>query len=165
MADVLYFALRIRQMNDGVVSWNLSSAQEDLNAAKALVCDRVTSDRKNNAVVSATNLCIGSDGSIPLKNYFTHDLTLEVPAYAAIEITQYTEESAKPLYKAVTDFNNEYDAETEYWTRRGNDYKDDTIDTALNIVLNWHGGVEASDYWVQYPEPEPEPPIPPVEEG
>ena len=163
MADVLYFALRIRQMNDGVVSWSLSSAQEDLNAAKALVCDRVTSDRKNNAVVFATNLCLGSDGSIPLKNYFTHDLTLEVPAYAAIEFTQYTEESAKPLYKAVTDFNNEYDAETEYWTRRGNDYKDDTIDTSLNIVLNWHGGVEASDYWVQYPTPEPEP-VPPVNE-
>lgn len=147
-----YFAVRIRQMTDGTKSMTLSSAKETVTEAEAMVCDNIAADMKNEAVLMATNLVLGSDGSIGTKKYFTHNLDAEVNAFYEIEIAQYTEESGKDLYKAYHEYDTEYDAEQWFWQEMGNGKKNADINGLMNIVLNWHGGREIGDYWIQYPE-------------
>lgn len=151
-----YFAVRLQQGLDGTNNFTISSAKESKTEVESMVSLNISADRKNKDLLFATNLVLCSDGTIGIKNYFSHDKTAEVPVYYDIDITQYTEESGKDLYKAYYEYDTEYDAETQYWLKMGNGKKDATVDGLMNIVLNWHGGAEIKDYWVQYPiEPEP----------
>lgn len=153
-----YFAVRIQQTLEGVNKFTLSSAKESRTEAEAMVSSNIAADMKNTELLFATNLVLGSDGSIGLKKYFSHNVAKEDPIFYEIEIAQYTEESGKSMYKAYHDYATSYDAEIQFWQEMGNGKMDAEIDGLMNIVLNWHGGKEVGDYWVQYPE-EPQPSV------
>lgn len=147
-----YFAVRMRQMADGTNDFTLSSAKESITEAESMVSCNISADMKNAGVLAATNLVLGSDGSIGTKKYFTHNRDAENAIYYEIEIAQYTEESGKDMYKAYHDYSTEFEAEAQFWQEMGNGKKNVDIDGLMNIVLNWHGGAEIKDYWIQYPE-------------
>ena len=149
--DTLYFAFRMRQKTDGTTDYSLSSGQ-DKNSAESLCCERISADMNSSDILSATNIVINSEGNITLKKYFTHDATAEIIKYYQMTITQYTEESQKPVYKAIYEFDNEYNAESSFWQKKGQGMKDTTVAGMMNIVLNSHGGSEIVDFWNQYPD-------------
>lgn len=154
--DTLYFAAKIVERVDGGKDFTLSSPKTQ-KEAEAQVSKGISADMGKNEILCSTNLVLSTTGSVGLKKYFTHNRDLETPYFIEINVIQYTEESGKPLYKAYAEFTTEYDAEKEFWDDKGNGMNDETADGVMTIVLNHHGGTEINDFWVQYPEPAPEP--------
>lgn len=156
--ETLYFCVKIVEKTNGEKSFTMSAPKTSQAEAEAQVSKAISADMGKNEVLCSTNLVLSSNGSVGLKKYFTHDRDAETPYFIEVNIIQYTEESGKPLYKAYAEFTSEYDAEKEFWDDKGNGMNDETADGVMTIVLNHHGGVEISDFWVQYPV-EPEPPV------
>lgn len=155
--QTLYTAIKIKQTTAGAKSFVSSSFKESKNETEAQVSGAISNDMKDAEVLCSTNLSLASDGSVGLKKYFTHNGESELPYYVTMQITQFTEESQKTPAKRFFEFDNAYDAEQKFWENKSNAMKDADVDCVLNLVFNWHGGVEISDFWIQYPvEPEPE---------
>lgn len=155
--DTLYFCCKVTERTDGTKNFVLSSAKESQTEAEAQVSKAIAADRKNEDILCSTNFVLASNGTVGLKKYFTHNVTFETPYFVEINLVRYTEESGKPLYKAYNEYDNEFDAETEFWNDKGNGMTTADVVELTTIVVNHHGGVEISDFWTNYPAPESEP--------
>lgn len=150
-----YLTARLKQTTDKT-TYALSAFHETQAEANVQYWNMVANDINGADVTEFTDFVIDDCGNIGKLRYYSRTEE-ELARFYRINIETYTEGSGKEPVKQIFEHTDRDSAEVAYCRDNASAETDDTILTAVHMVVNHHGGRELFEFYDNRPLPEPEP--------